>query len=408
MSLFARLPPPANKNSKRNNDDEDGEEKLQRAPKPETGEQGGGKRQRVASAEPGGEAAAEPGGDAAGVAGGPLPPPAAVDVCAALTKIAAHIGTAAKFPKASALLRQLLDSPSLGREHKPQVLEALAAAFRRPQNALEPHCRREYGKLVAEAQARPDLFGREERPTLEVYALWAILQNELHTDDSFLFSKAVNKIKEAVDALPEQATDADEAALAALLAAGMAAAAAPSLLPWLQQPAERPGRGGYGEPAAASNSDAGAADGATEAVAPIAAPASGALSAPAAGASCGPVWQGEQAAVMRRRALLDCMATAMSYHKKPWARITVELLVEHMDKNAARFCAPQREEVRQAMVWVRQQRVARAQGRDAAGGKAPPDATSFEKARAEWSRATVSARGNVSGGGDPTPNSWLG
>jgi hypothetical protein len=36
------------------------------------------------------------------------------------------------------------------------------------------------------------------------------------------------------------------------------------------------------------------------------------------------------------------------------------------------------------------------------------DTTSFERARAEWSRADVSCRGKVGGGGDRGAEQWLG
>eukprot|EP00955_Chlamydomonas_euryale_P046732 353493-Chlamydomonas_euryale.AAC.4 len=36
------------------------------------------------------------------------------------------------------------------------------------------------------------------------------------------------------------------------------------------------------------------------------------------------------------------------------------------------------------------------------------DSTAFERARAEWGKATVSARGKVGGGGDGKSSNWLG
>lgn len=36
------------------------------------------------------------------------------------------------------------------------------------------------------------------------------------------------------------------------------------------------------------------------------------------------------------------------------------------------------------------------------------DSTAFERARAEWSKATVSHRGKVGGGGDAKAQNWLG
>ncbi len=50
----------------------------------------------------------------------------------ALTKIASHIGSARKFAKASGLLRQLLASGTLRREHGPAVFAALRASMPDP------------------------------------------------------------------------------------------------------------------------------------------------------------------------------------------------------------------------------------------------------------------------------------
>jgi hypothetical protein len=36
------------------------------------------------------------------------------------------------------------------------------------------------------------------------------------------------------------------------------------------------------------------------------------------------------------------------------------------------------------------------------------DSTSFERSRAEWSKATVSIRGKVGAQGDASSNNWLG
>ena len=36
------------------------------------------------------------------------------------------------------------------------------------------------------------------------------------------------------------------------------------------------------------------------------------------------------------------------------------------------------------------------------------DSTAFERARSEWSKVAVSARGKVGGGGDAKANQWLG
>ncbi len=56
------------------------------------------------------------------------------------------------------------------------------------------------------------IFGSREKAQLDVYGIWAVLRNQLHTDDSFVFNRVVGRIKESVSHLPE-ATPEDDGAL---------------------------------------------------------------------------------------------------------------------------------------------------------------------------------------------------
>jgi hypothetical protein len=109
-------------------------------------------------------------------------PQTADQVRAALAKIAAHIPNAAKFAKASGLLRQLLDSGAAQPEqHRQQVFDTIRAAFSSPSRCADPALRKEYCRLVQCIERRAEMFRPAERQQLAVYAIYGQLQNELFT-----------------------------------------------------------------------------------------------------------------------------------------------------------------------------------------------------------------------------------
>ena len=55
------------------------------------------------------------------------------------------------------------------------------------------------------------IFGSREKAQLDVYGIWAVLRNQLHTDDSFVFNRVVGRIKESVSHLPDATPEDDEA-----------------------------------------------------------------------------------------------------------------------------------------------------------------------------------------------------
>ncbi len=122
--------------------------------------------------------------------------------------------------------------------------------------------------------------------------------------------------------------------------------------------------------------------------------------------STGAAWTAPQSVVMRRQALIECLITSRSFHKTPWARTGVELLVEHYARHRDRFTAEQLSAVEEMVRFVRAARQARPTG--PSQKEINRDTTSFERARAEWSRATVSTRGKIGASGDAKSNNWLG
>ena len=56
---------------------------------------------------------------------------------------------------------------------------------------------------------------------LDVYGLWGVLRGQLLTDDSFVFNKVLNRIKESIQHLPDATEEDEEALLRVKVSAGL-------------------------------------------------------------------------------------------------------------------------------------------------------------------------------------------
>eukprot|EP00877_Chromochloris_zofingiensis_P013492 jgi/Chrzof1/8397/Cz03g09050.t1 len=313
----------------------------------------------------------------------------------ALSKIAAHISNPSKFAKASALLRQLIDSQTLDKAHRNEYFLAVKAAFNHPESTVNPTLRKEYIRLMGAVNSCDQILGKRERAQLEVYTIWAVTQNELFTDDNFVFNKVVAKIKELINGLSEASTDEEQAWQRLQSGQPSSSNAANHEDPQQQQQEQqqRPRKKAKVDITADpfGLDDLFAADSVDRKLKP---------KAPSL------AWDPHELSVMKKQAVLDCMQTAKGLHKLAWARTSVELLVEHAYSKRGVFVDEQRAVLDELMTFVKQQRVARKSG--GGRGGAASDMTAFERARAEWSTATMSHRGRVGGGGDNKSMNWLG
>ena len=55
------------------------------------------------------------------------------------------------------------------------------------------------------------LFSVRQRGQLDVYGLWGVLRGQLLTDDSFVFNRALTRIKGSISHLAEATPEDDEA-----------------------------------------------------------------------------------------------------------------------------------------------------------------------------------------------------
>jgi hypothetical protein len=308
--------------------------------------------------------------------------------------------------------------------HRNELFATIKAAFANPEHCIDPLLRKDYARLAKALTLRAEgVLSRQQRAQLDVYSIWALLRNEMFTDDSFAYNKVVGKIKAAVAEL----SDADEEQEAAWnVLHGLEAPAGKSQQQQKQQQQQQ-------QQAAAVQDDAEADPfGLNDFIAQAEAQAAEADAAAAAAAAAeapsseqhppqqleGAPWDAATLEVMRKQALLDCLVTAKEHqHKLAWARTSVELLIEAVAKPSAqggfadKFVTGQRQQLTDLLRFVNAERAARKSGVNRRpGGKGTGDyQTSFERARAEWSGASwVSARGKVGGTGDAKSQNWLG
>lgn len=300
-------------------------------------------------------------------------------VSAALSKIACAISNAKKFHKAAALLRQLLRDGQVTEQHGRPLFEALKASMLRPEQACQPDSAKEYSLLFTAASKQAQLFSAREQAQLDVYGLWAVLRNQLATDDSFVFNKALSRIKDSISHLPEATLDDDDT------------------LTKLQRRMD--------EEAAAAAAAAPAPAAAEEAVEADPFGLDAMLSKPNR-KERSQTWSEAESAAMKRQALLDCIAAAKEQYHHAWACTSVDLAIENVHGQRLKFCAGHQALIDELWQFVGRQRQRRRLGPSARETKR--DSHAFDSARAEWSKANISSKTAVGASGDHRNEVWLG
>ncbi|KAG0555763.1 hypothetical protein M758_11G001000 [Ceratodon purpureus] len=130
-------------------------------------------------------------------------------VVEAMSKIASHIGNPGKFPKASKLALQLLQSGSVTSATADPFFSVLKAAMTRPSYAIDAALRRDYKTLFSEVHERLECFSAAHQAQIAVWEFWALVGNDFMTDDTYVFSKASGRVRQAIEELPE-ATDEEK------------------------------------------------------------------------------------------------------------------------------------------------------------------------------------------------------
>ncbi|CAD7695293.1 unnamed protein product [Ostreobium quekettii] len=326
-------------------------------------------------------------GKAAGASQQPAGP-AQDQVSAALQKIGSHIGVMSKFVKASGLLRQLFEGGHLRSDHADDCFKAIVVSMADTARCEVPELRREYWKLIKAACDHCDMFSPPQRAHLEVLQLWAVLRNELYTDDSFVFNKVLRKLKELVEELPVAGVE-DDAAYTSWKAMRQTET--------VVEASTRSGNTPTGKPDSLDPQAGGCKHGQEQ--------RGSTVLDKGARQSC--VWSPDCCMCARREALLDCVESAVKRYSVPWVRTFVDILVEMVNKSKAKFCCAQHQRIQEFWRFTKEQKMARRQGLSAQAEK-EQDMTMFELARHEWSKQAISTRTKVGGSGDHRTEVWLG
>jgi len=102
----------------------------------------------------------------------------------------------------AAMAWSLLDADRVTRANGGAFFTVLKAGVRDPTMLREKAYRVAYKKLYAAAIGAPQLFPPEAQPTLKLWEVQVLAQIDLHTDDSYQFSRAAKQVREGLKGLP--------------------------------------------------------------------------------------------------------------------------------------------------------------------------------------------------------------
>ncbi|XP_051133466.1 uncharacterized protein LOC127253078 isoform X2 [Andrographis paniculata] len=312
-----------------------------------------------------------------------------------MQKISSHIKNPSKFRKASKLAIQLIQAGSLQEATKDQFFAILEAAMLSLTACNEPTLRADYHALFSAAQDVADCLSKKQQDLLELWIIRAVWANDLFTDDSFVFSKATGRIKEAISALPFSNKD-DDVEEATALEDEIDDASADAQLNKEPSPVRSHGHDEeeldpFGLDALISN-------------APTKAEKREAKEVPSNSRQDDEVYN-RRILKSRREALISCLEIAAKRYKTPWCQTAIDILAKHAFDNISRFTARQRDAIEKLWNSIREQLNRRKQGKSVSGKL---DVSAFEWLQQKYSTEKISIRHSVGGSGDRRCEQWLG
>ncbi|TVU07480.1 hypothetical protein EJB05_46803, partial [Eragrostis curvula] len=325
----------------------------------------------------------------------------------AMQKITSHIGNRSKFSKASKLALQLIEAGSVKPGTISHFFAILEASMSSPGACNEPSVRADYHTLFDAAQGVTELFNQQQKNQFDIWVLHAVVANDLFTDDSFVFSKAVGKIKDAISALPVATADDDNDEAAALAVASKTGtteskaddsvpAAASNSLP------------DDSTHAAASNSREESSDpfGLDDLLEHKSKKSEKAREKTVAALNRkADEEESKRFLKSRREALLKCLEIAARRYRIPWTQTAIDIFAKHAYDNVKRFTRQQRDAIEKLWNSIKEQQIRRKQGKSVNGKL---DVNAFERLQEKYSREKISIRHAVGGGGERRAAQWLG
>eukprot|EP01018_Ginkgo_biloba_P034681 Gb_28620 [translate_table: standard] len=324
----------------------------------------------------------------------------------AMHKIATHIGNPAKFSKASKLALQLVQAGSVGTETCDPFFEILRAAMSSPSSFRDPALRGDYHELFSAVQDIIDCFNTQHQKQVEIWTMQALAANDLFTDDSFVFSKASGRIRQAISALPEISSEEDNIQEALVFNREEQDGGinnAPELADQEDQ-----GLGNHLMDQAQPHTQELETDPfGLDALLPKTSKKDERARKKREEAASSKKVQGDSERFLRahREVLMECLEIAASRYRVPWAQTIIDILVKHAFDNISRFSAQQRDAIEKLWASIREQQTRRRQGKSATGKL---DVTAFERLQERYANEKISIRHAVGGCGERRAQQWLG
>lgn len=298
-------------------------------------------------------------------------------VIEAMQKIASHIKNPTKFSKASKLAIQLIQAGSIKEATSEHFFAVLEAAMFSLTSCNEPSLRADYHEFFSAAQDVAECLSKSQQNLLTAWTIRAVWANDLFTDDSFVFSKATGRIKEAISTLPV-ATKEDDMEEAAAFKDETEEVNAPTSEGRIEEESDP-----FGLDALISN-------------------------APAKEDKSNGKREDEEKKrflKLQREALLLCLESAAKRYKTPWCQTSIDILAKHASDNISRFTTRQRDAIGKLWASIREQQTRRKQGKSISGKL---DVNAFEWLQEKYAGEKISIRRAVGGSGDRRCQQWLG
>ncbi|GKV12482.1 hypothetical protein SLEP1_g23619 [Rubroshorea leprosula] len=318
-------------------------------------------------------------------------------VIEAMQKIASHIKSPTKFPKASKLAIQLIQAGSVKPGTSDHFFAILEAAMSSATSCNDPSVQGDYHALFSAAQDAAEILNKKQRNLLTAWTLRAVVANDLFTDDSFVFSKMASKLKDTISTLPIATEDDDVEEAAILKEEGheteVTNASGDSQKE--QVPDEEKKK---------DESDPFGLDALI--------PSAGKKDDRAKGKKDATVKNKKEDEEetktflkLQREALITCLEIAARRYKTAWCQTVIDILVKHAFDNVARFTSKQRVAIEKLWASVREQQIRRKQGKSVSGKL---DVNAFEWLQQKYASEKISIRHSVGASGERHAEQWLG
>ncbi|KAG0490040.1 hypothetical protein HPP92_006903 [Vanilla planifolia] len=230
---------------------------------------------------------------------------------------------------------------------------------------------------------------------LTTWMIRAVLANDLYTDDSFVYSKAACKIKDAIANLPVSTTEDDAEEAETLANAGSAKAALVcTSLDVLSPPSP-----------SNSNNDASDPFGLDALLPFIGKKDEKTRGKEMTNSNRMAEEEHKRFIKAQREALLLCLEIAARRYKVPWCQTVIDILAKHAFDHIDRFTLQQRQAIQKLWASIKEQQIRRKQGKSVTGKL---DMNAFSGCQEKYANEKISIRHSVGGGGERRAEQWLG